>query len=322
MEEFGIIIACCAQDYHYAKGCCASIRYFLGDVPICLIIDGEFLAKDLQKAYGVQVINHLNVKHQVLRERSFGWGLTKMVAFWESPWNNFLFLDADTIVWGNILQYANFKDFDLIVDRPLYKDSFEEVSRFFFKPEEIEKYFPNFQWQKHFGQYFCTGAFFAKRDIFSLDDYIYMLDFVDQNPDVFWRGEQGFLNLMIFRDFDAGKIRLGQSSWQVIVPKFQWDELQKRFPIDKNTPVIQADEACVIHWAGPKPTLYNSQVYSEPMNFCRRKFMQEAQGLTGLSAEALLKLEDIERDLNIYQKKFVRKIRKLMNLPVNTGVNY
>lgn len=322
MDDFGIIIACCDQDYHYAKGCCASIRYFLGDVPICLIIDGEFLAKDLQKAYGVQVINHLNVKHQVLRERSFGWGLTKMVAFWESPWSNFLFLDADTIVWGNILKYANFQDFDVIVDRPLYKDSFEEFSRFFFKPQEIEKYFPDFQWQKHFGQYFCTGGFFAKRDIFSLDDYIYMLDFVEQNPDVFWRGEQGFLNLMIFRDSDAGKIRLGQSSWQVIVPKFRSDELQKRFPIDKNNPVIQADEACIIHWAGPKPTLYNSHVYSEPMNFCRRKFMQEVKGLTGLPAEALLKLEDLERKLNIYQKKLVRKVRKLMKLSVNTGVNY
>ncbi|OKH37888.1 hypothetical protein NIES2119_12140 [[Phormidium ambiguum] IAM M-71] len=322
MEDFGIIIACCDQDYHYAKGCCASIRYFLGDVPICLIIDGEFLAKDLQKAYGVQVINHLNVKHQVLRERSFGWGLTKMVAFWESPWSNFLFLDADTIVWGNILKYANFQDFDVIVDRPLYKDSFEEFSRFFFKPQEIEKYFPDFQWQKHFGQYFCTGAFFAKRDIFSIDEYIYMLDFVDRNPDVFWLGEQGFLNLMLFRNYDAGKIRLSQSSWQVIVPKFQWDELKNRFFVEQNSPVVKADDTCVIHWAGPKPTLYNSQVYSEPMNFFRRKFIQETEGLTGLPAEALLKLEDLERDLNIYQKKLVRKVRKLMKLSINTGVNY
>lgn len=322
MEDFGVIIACCDQDYHYAKGCCGSIRHFLGDVPICLIIDGEFAAPELQKAYGVQVINRLNVKNQALKERSFGWGLTKMVAFWESPWRNFLFLDADTIVWGNMLKYANFKDFDIIVDRPLYKDSFEEFSKFFFKPQEIEKHFPEFQWQKHLGKYFCTGAFFAKRDIFKLDDYIYMLDFVEENPHVFWPGEQGFLNLMTFRDSDTGKLRLEQSSWQVIVPKYTFEELNSRFPIAKTGPIVQNDDACVIHWAGPKPTLYNSQVYSEPMNFCRRKCMRETQGLSGLPAEASLKLEDYQRSLNIYQKKLVRKVRKSLKLSINPAVNY
>jgi hypothetical protein len=149
-----------------------------------------------------------------------------------------------------------------------------------------------------------------------------MLDFIKENPNIFWFGEQGFLNMMIFRDSDAGKLRLGQSSFQVIAPKFKWDELKKRFPVEKTGPVVQGDDACVIHWAGPKPTLYNSQVYSEPMNFSRRKCMREAQGLTGLPAEALLKSEDIKRALNIYQKKLVRKVRKAMKLSVKTGVNY
>ena len=322
MEDFGIIIACCDQDYHYAKGCCGSIRHFLGDVPICLIIDGEFSAPELEKAYGVKVINRLNVKHKILQERSFGWGLTKMVAFWESPWSNFLFLDADTVVWGDMLKYANFKDFDAIVDRPLYKDTFEEVSRFFFTTQEVEKHFPEFQWQKHFGEYFCTGTFFAKRDLFSLDEYIYILDFIKKVPNVFWFGEQGFLNMMIFRGADAGKLRLGQSSFQVIVPKFTADELKNRFPVDKSGPIVQGDDACVIHWAGPKPTLSNSQAYSEPMNFSRRKCMSETRHLSGLPAEALLRSEELNRELIIYQKKFVRKVRKAMKLSVKTGVNY
>src|SRR5512136_1148544 len=123
MEDFGIIVACCASDYLFAKGCCASIRHFLGDVPICLLVDGTFSVADAEKAYGVRVINHNSVTHEVLRRRSFGWGKTKMIGFWESPWEHFLMLDADTIIWGNLLKYANFKDFDLIVDRPRYKYS-------------------------------------------------------------------------------------------------------------------------------------------------------------------------------------------------------
>ncbi|WP_434222373.1 hypothetical protein ACOKW7_03225 [Limnospira platensis CENA597] len=100
IQDFGIIIACCFKDYHFAAGCCASIRYFGGDVPICLIVDGDFNTTSLEKTYGVKIINQKTVKHPFLKENSFGWGLTKMIAFWESPWQNFLFLDADTIIWG------------------------------------------------------------------------------------------------------------------------------------------------------------------------------------------------------------------------------
>jgi hypothetical protein len=316
MEDFGVIVVCCDQDYLFAKGCCASIRHFLGDVPICLLIDGIFSVSSLQKTYDVQVINHLNVKHQVLRERSFGWGLTKMIAFWESPWSNFLVLDADTIVWGNALNFANFRDFDIIVDRPLYKDSFEEFTRFFLNSQEVEKHFPDFRWQAHLGEYFCTGAFFAKRDIFSLDEYINILDFTSNHPNVFKFGEQGFLNFMIFRASDEGRLRLGQERWQVLVPHCEWEYLKKRYPITEAGPILQEEEASVIHWAGPKPILSSSEVYSEPMSFSRRKFLRDARGLTGLVAEVLLTVEDFQRFLKIYKKKFIRKVRKLSGLPV------
>lgn len=67
MEDFGVIVVCCDQDYVFAKGTCASIRHFLGDVPICLIVDGTFSLSNLEKAYSVSVINHLNVSNGVLR---------------------------------------------------------------------------------------------------------------------------------------------------------------------------------------------------------------------------------------------------------------
>ena len=40
MNSFGIVICCCKWDIHYAKACLASIRYFLRDVPVCLLVDG------------------------------------------------------------------------------------------------------------------------------------------------------------------------------------------------------------------------------------------------------------------------------------------
>ncbi len=300
MEDFGVIIATYKGDYSFAKGCCASVRYFLGDVPICLILDGTFPVQPLEKAYGVRVINRSNVAHKVLAEKSFGWGLTKMIAFWESPWKNFLYLDADTVVWGDILKFANFKDFDIIVDKPCYNYSDDEISQWFFNTEKIKTYFPGFNWQNR--PYFCSGTFFAKRDIFSVDEYLELLELQTTEPKLFYPGEQGFLNLMIFRAADEGRIRLGHEDMQLIVSDFPLEQLRKRFPIEKTGPVSK--ESTVIHWSGKKPFLSRSQVFSSPMNFFRRKFLQDAWHQGGLIAELLLQVEDF----NMYKKKLQRRL--------------
>jgi hypothetical protein len=308
MEDFGIIVACCYQDYLFAKGCCASIRHFLGDVPICLIVDGTFSVSSLEKAYGVRVLNHNTVTHDFLRKRSFGWGKTKMIAFWESPWKHFLVLDADTNVWGNVLKYGDFNKYDVIIDRPCYSQSNEFIGKFFFDLVGIEKHFPNFNWQAHRNDYFCTGTFFATKDIFSLDEYVDILNFTEKYPGIFKYGEMGFLNFMLFRAADEGRIRLGQASMQLLVPDFDQEELKKRFAVKETGPVVHNDEAIVIHWCGPKPLLSTSKAYSEPMSFCRRQFLHSERGYTGAEAEFWLKLEDCYSIMNVYKNKILRRL--------------
>jgi hypothetical protein len=308
MKDFGIIVACCYQDYLFAKGCCTSIRHFLGDVPICLIVDGTFSVESLEKAYGVRVINRNTVKNEVLRNRSFGWGKTKMIAFWESPWKHFLVLDADTNVWGNILKYEDFANFDVIIDKPRYEQSDEFVSKFFFEVKEIERHFPDFNWRSYHNDYFCTGTFFATRDIFSLDEYIDILNFTEKYPGVFKYGEMGFLNFMLFRAADEGRIRLGKAAMQLIVPDFDQEELRKRFPITEAGPVVQNEEALVIHWCGPKPMLATSKAYSAPMSFCRKQFLKDERGYTGAIANFWLRLEDSYSLLNVYKNKIIRRL--------------
>jgi hypothetical protein len=312
MEDFGIIIGCCDQDYLFAQGTCASIRYFMGDIPICLLVDGisSPAVRAMEKTYSVKVINRTNVSDEFLRTRSFGWGLTKMIAFWESPWPNFLFLDADTIVWGDVFKkFANFQDYDFIIDRPCYSYPDDEICHWFFDIAGIEKHFPDFHWRDYRNNYFCTGTFFAKRDVFSLDDYKTYLTFMSKNPGIFKFGEMGLLNFMIFQGLQAGKIRVKWEDMQWLVPDFTQAEITKRFPVGADGPVVSVEDANVIHWCGPKPISVKKDVYVEPMSFCRRKFMQDAWNQTGFIADTSMKVEDLVRYVFLYKNKFRKKFK-------------
>lgn len=312
-DDFGIIIACCDQDYLFAKGCCASIRHFLGDVPICLIVDGTFSVKPLEQLYNVTVLNHHTVKNEFLRTHSFGWGKTKMIAFWESPWPHFLVLDADTNVWGNILRYANFADYDVIIDDPEHEYTDAEIIEYFFDIETISKYFPDFDWQRHRCDYFCTGTFFASRDIFPLAEYQAILDFTQAHPQAFKYGEMGFLNFMLCRAVDEGRIRRDRVNMQFLAPDHPVEEVRSRFPVTANGPAPHEEDATVIHWCGPKPWLGNQQAHPDPMNFARREFLRKAHGYTGLRAEMWLRWEDWYSLFLKYQKKARKKVRQRLS---------
>ena len=51
MADFGVIIGCCRRDYGFAKGTVASVRHYMPDMPICLLVDGDFPTDDMQRAY-------------------------------------------------------------------------------------------------------------------------------------------------------------------------------------------------------------------------------------------------------------------------------
>lgn len=310
MEDFGIIVICCDQDYLFAKGVCASIRYFLGDVPIALLVDGNFSVADMQKAYGVKVISRETMTYDVLKKRSFGWGTTRMIAFWESPFKHFLIIDSDVAIWGNVLKYANFNDYDLIIDQPCYPYTQEMVQEYFFNLPTFEKDFPGFEWRDR--TFVCPAVLFGTRDIFPLEEYIEILDYLAKKPGVFKYGDMGFINYMMFRAAEEGRLRLGQEDIQYIAVDFPREDFEKRFAMGPDGPIVQNDDAIVIHWAGYKPTLSTSKTYSDPMNFFRRKALQDTNGTTGLAAEAILQVEDFQRNFFVYNKKVRKKLGQLV----------
>ncbi|WP_121971342.1 hypothetical protein [Leptolyngbya sp. BC1307] len=301
MSDFGIILACYQRDYSFVKGCCASIRYFLGEVPLCLIVDGSFSTEDLQKTYGVQTIYRSQVSQAVLRDKKYT-SSTKMIAFWESPWENFLYLDADMVVWGDLLKFSDFESYDMVVDRHTHIHSEAETKKWFFDGDRLETFFPDYQWRER--PYFCTGIFFAKRGLFSLKEYERLINLKLSHPKLFYGMDQGLLNLMIFRAADQEKIRLGFDNLQIIVPDFSVEYLGKTYLVKDSGPNLGDAAPIAIHWSGEKPFASRSSVYSKPMSFFRHKFLEDAGSKNQLINQAKLQLEDF----NVYKHKLLKRV--------------
>jgi len=160
-SSFGVIILCNKNDFIFAKGCCASVKYFMPDVPLCLLIDGDFDIGSFPDDYNPIILRKDNINDEFLKENSFGWGITRMIAFWESPFDSFLLLDADTNVWGDIRKLCDLNKYDVVIDKPLYKYDEESINKWFFNTSKINHYFPDFDYKNY--DYVCPAVIFAKK---------------------------------------------------------------------------------------------------------------------------------------------------------------
>jgi hypothetical protein len=310
MSDFGIIIGCYQRDYTFARGTVASVRYYMPEVPICLLVDGAFPTDDLQRAYGVKPFYRADIKNDFLRERSFGWGLPKMVAFWESPFERFLFLDADTIVLGDIrpklFSGPESGNWDLFIDKPRYGFDEKGVTKFFFDVPLLGKHFPNFPWRDYANRYYCTGVWAARRGIFDLKEYQAILEVKKSEPTMFQMAEMGFLNFMIFRGEAEGRLKVSAAEIQIIAPDFSLDELKKRWQIDRPPAALPAEEAAVLHYTSIKPTRIQGMV-ARPMTHFRAKALSKC-GLPAAQSAFRMWKEDMPFDLRRWKANLISLI--------------
>ena len=319
-SDFGVIIACHRHDYYLAKACCASIRYFMDDVPIALLTDGEFSTRDMEYTYGVTTLRRGAVSDPDLRARSFGWGLTKMIAFWNSPWSTFLLVDADTVVWGDLRKYARFGAIDVVVDRhieelfPLSRQEAllnrflgrhrlahepelrEHVERWYFQAEHLHRRDPAFPLGESIDRLFCSGAILARRNAVDRDAYLAVLDSAQSIPGLFGPGEMGLLNYLFFKAEAAGNLRIRQEAGlQTMVHMIEDTAMKNRFPMTKEGPPGAIGRPSVLHWSGwRKPVIRDQQPKAAPMNFFRYRFLFDS-GYSRSQATAILAAEDYNR---------------------------
>ncbi|TDU71393.1 hypothetical protein EI77_02517 [Prosthecobacter fusiformis] len=266
IEELGFSIACYHGDLPLLRGCLASIKYFAPDAPICLITDGNFSTRSLERDYSAVTLRRADVRNKDLQKWSYGYGLTKMVGLWESPFERFVHIDADAVLWGDIRKNIPPGNFDFVFNEPHEIITEKIQCAQYFDPTLVFPIFPYFPWRDC--PFFNSGVFVTRRDLFDMDEYMRLLEFQRVTPGSLLAGEQGILNFMVFNALHTGRLTAASTHLQSAVPVLAKPELESRFRFENGHPVPWF-QPTVIHWAGPKPWADNLEIFRDPMDHFR-----------------------------------------------------
>jgi hypothetical protein len=288
---FGVVIPASSEHLHWVRGACASIRRFMGDTPICLLLEGRGSADDLRATYGVRVEHQSTVEHPGLRALR-GSTKAKLLPLWVAPYETFLLLDADMVVWGDVREIADLERFDFVVDSPIGP---VRARRSVMDAEAVGALYPSFDALRYVDRYFNCGAYFARRGALELERFLELLRDSAERLGVFLN-DQGFLNFMVFAGLEDGTLRVDQREVQAMIGDLSDDELRRRFSFVGGQPRVDGPPV-VLHWVGAgtvKPTMRARGQFVEPMAYFRREYRIARRGATSPSArdELRLRLED------------------------------
>ena len=312
MKPFGVVVACFKGDYFFAKAACASIRHFSGDVPICIIADGEFSVDELGDLYDVQVMRPQEMSDPVLRNLCSGNNRSKLMAMWEGPFEYFLYLDSDAIFWGDVLSMLNPAEADFIALRPSpWKQHTEEILReFFLDPEQLNEFDPEFVWKEQ--PYFCSGAFVAKRGVISPQAWLEVEEWRRQKPTLFsWTKDQGIMNYLILSMAQKGEITFEELALQVTTGDQEVDDLGKRFPCRLQQPPETIERPWILHFCGTKPLLQIRGNFNTPFSAFRLKHYRNLYG-TSCLGEMRSWVRVLCEEVKMFYMRIDKKLRRIL----------
>jgi hypothetical protein len=285
-SSIGIIIACYPGDLIWAKGCIGSLRQARVEIPIVILFDGvakNYSELDALLHLGLieRIIDRNTVRDPWLKANSFGWGFTKMIAFWESPWEKFIFLDADTAVSGDISSlFSDLDEVDFIIDQAESAPDDQGIKKWFFDPERVAIHYPSFEWRRYAANYYCTGVFAARRGAILLEEYKQAMEIHKKDPLLYrFGGEMGMLNLLIFFGHQKGVRRFFQRRIQMLTADHDDSYLSER---------LNEGRSWVFHYAGRKPLIHGA-AFNQPMTQ-GRKYIAELIHTNLLREDCLFKL--------------------------------
>ena len=262
----------------------SSMRHYCPNVPICLTVDGDFDVSDLKKQYDLTVLRVSELPSEQMRKMMCGNYRAKLAALWEGPFEFYVWLDSDAIVWGDFTPYVRMDlDFQIFWSEISIPADATEIPpwlpHFYFDPVKLRRFDSHFDWRGK--AYFSGGVFAARRNAISFERYQEVMAWERQQPATFNWGEQGMLNYIVHAAADRGEMRTAMSDLQHIWGHHGKQELVEdcrragwHFPKTIQRPRVA-------HFCGRKPMLFDRHAYSRPFTIARLEHHRRKHGELG-----------------------------------------
>ena len=250
----------------------ASMRYYCPEVPICLVVDGDFDVSDLEREYDLIALRVPELPSEQMRKVICGNYRAKLAAMWEGPFERYIWLDSDAIVWGDFTsQIQTDVDFQIFWSETSIPTEATEIPawlpHFYFDPLKLHRFDPDFEWQGK--AYFSSGAFACRRNAIPFDVWERTESWARQSPGLFAWGEMGMLNYLVYAMAQREELKIAVSDLQHIGGHHGVDELKRdcsgsnwHFPQKVRRPRVA-------HFCGRKPFLFHRNSYSRPFTIAR-----------------------------------------------------
>ncbi len=315
-HEIGIVTCCYKRDYAFAKAAVASVRHFLGEIPLCVVVDGNLRIDELVHTMGVIPLYVRDLKDQEFSKRVINSNFAKLAAYVEGPFERFVFIDSDVAVWGNPLPLIDLDkhDFVIMLNTPhrmqdKWQMSDEDINHFYFDIEKMKEFDPGFEVKTH--PFFSTGVFATRRDCFSREEILQAMDLRAAHPGLFKFNDMPLINYMLSVRARKGNIKYQELELQFLPAKFPGREMAERFPVSfLNELNNQQADNLFLHFCGFKPYLYNWRSYKKPFTYFRAEYYRCRYGsrLLGLMH---VYLHDLLHLVGKLRRKLIVRSRKV-----------
>lgn len=294
-EPFGFVTACHAGDKFMVGATLASMRHYCPDVPICLIADGNVDVSDLEKEYDLIVLRIDKLPSEEMRRLVTGSYRVKLAAMWEGPFEFYVWMDSDAIVWGDFTDQIN-TDLDFQIFWPEISiavdagEAPEWLAHFYFELHALKKFDPDFEWRGH--PYFSAGAYACRRNAIPYEQWKEVEQWGDEVPGLFQFGDQGILNYLVNSRSQRGEMTVSHADLQWS-RNFGFEKLIKDDPISGWEFPVKVKHPTVLHFCGRKPSILDRKCYSRPFTIARlahhrRKHTHLGAWLLILSEDAIM----------------------------------
>jgi hypothetical protein len=308
---FGFVTGCHAEDKFMVQATLASMSYYCPEVPICLVVDGAFDVSDLVKEYGIMLLRVADVSSPEIRKLVTGNYRAKLAAMWEGPFERYVWLDSDAIVWGDFTsQIRTDVDFQIFWSEISIPPNATEVPawlpHFYFDPVKLRRFDPEFDWRGK--AYFSSGAFACRRNAIPFDVWERTESWVEESPGLFAWGEMGMLNYLVYAMAQRNQLKIAVSDLQHIGAHHGIDELKVDcVDSDWHFPK-RIQRPRVAHFCGRKPLLTDRKAYARPFTIARlehhrRRHSDLGAWLAMLNEDRRILAKKVERRLGRFAAK-------------------